>query len=62
MNETAVMLLSMRDVMDRTSLSRGAVHQLIRSGRLRALKHGRRVLVRSDDLSAFVDTLERVEP
>lgn len=62
MSETPGQLLPMREVMARTSLSRGAVHHLVQSGRLRVVRIGRRVLVRERDLVEFVDGLDVVDP
>ncbi len=59
MSETSN-LLSLRDVSSRTCLSRGAIHQLVRSGRLSAVRFGRRVLVREADLVEFIDSLSPV--
>ncbi len=51
-------LYSISDIMERTTLSRGAVYNLIRERRLRAVKVGARTVVRSTDFDAFVDSLE----
>ena len=58
---TTTNLLSIADVMAKTTLSRGSVYTLIRSGELRGVKVGARTVVRSTDFEAWLDTLNDVQ-
>lgn len=44
------------DVTEATSLGRSTIYEEIAAGRLRAVKIGRAVRVRSDDLAAWIDS------
>ncbi|WP_394890152.1 helix-turn-helix domain-containing protein [Mesorhizobium sp. AaZ16] len=55
MNDTK--LLSIQDLVRETRLGRTSVFELIRTGRLRSIKIGKRRLVRANDLSTFIDGL-----
>jgi excisionase family DNA binding protein len=52
-------LLTINEVADLLRISRWSVYQLIWSGQLRALKIGRRRLVRPSALAACVDILDQ---
>jgi excisionase family DNA binding protein len=53
-------VLSVKEVIDITGLSRQYVYDEIRSGALRSLKIGRRRLVRVPDLEKYLD--DHVDP
>ena len=53
-------LMSISDVVERSKLSEGGVYQLIREGSLKAVKIGRRTVVKSSDFEAWVDSLDGV--
>jgi excisionase family DNA binding protein len=40
---------------------RSAIYDAIRSGALRAVKHGRRTLILADDLRRYLESLPRME-
>lgn len=44
------------DVVERTALGRSTIYEEIAAGRLRAVKIGRAVRVRSDDLAAWIES------
>jgi excisionase family DNA binding protein len=48
---------SVSDVCKATGLGRTSVFELIKRGKLRAIKAGRRTLIRHDDLMSYLDTL-----
>ena len=49
--------LSIEEVVIETGISRTYVYDQIRSGRLKAVKAGRRTYVRAEDLRSFIDSL-----
>ncbi len=51
------LLHSIADVSELTTLGRTVVFEAIRTGRLKAVKAGKRTLIRDGDLRAFVDGL-----
>lgn len=53
------MIHSIKDVCRLIGLSRSTVYKVIQSGELRSLKRGRRRLVRTEDLSAWVNSWQR---
>jgi excisionase family DNA binding protein len=56
-----MLLLSIPAVMEETSLGRTKVYDLIREGRLRAVKVDRRTLVPASALQDFVESLTDVQ-
>jgi excisionase family DNA binding protein len=48
---------SIPEVMLKTGLGRDTVYKLIKTGKLRARKVGKRTLVTSSDLNSFLDAL-----
>lgn len=51
---TEALLVSVRDAASRLGLGRDSTYQLVREGRLRHVRIGRRVLVPVTELAAFV--------
>lgn len=51
-------LLTVEEVMDKLRISRSKLHQLVRSGELKAVRFGRRTLFRAAALQAFIEAHE----
>lgn len=51
---------SIEEVAEMTAIGRSRLYAAIREGRLVAHKFGRRTVIRSESLKAFLDSLERV--
>jgi excisionase family DNA binding protein len=55
-------LLSIKDVQATTKLSRSAVYELLSDGQIASVKVGRRRLVKSADLAAWIHSLGASNP
>jgi excisionase family DNA binding protein len=55
--QTSPFALGIADVSRRTGIGRTTLFNLIRDGRLRAVKVGSRTLIRADDLADFLASL-----
>lgn len=55
--QTSPFALAIADVARRTGIGRTTLFNLIRDGRLRAVKVGSRTLIRADDLAEFLASL-----
>lgn len=53
---------SIEEVAEMTAIGRSRIYAAIREGRLVAHKFGRRTVIRSESLRAFLDSLEQVPP
>lgn len=51
-------LLTVEEVLASLRISRSKLHQLVRSGELRAVKFGRRTLFRAQSVRALIDSKE----
>jgi excisionase family DNA binding protein len=51
---------SIEEVAEMTAIGRSRLYAAIREGRLVAHKFGRRTVIRSESLKAFLDSLEQV--
>ena len=54
--------LSIPEAAKTSGIGRTSIYDEIASGRLRAVKRGRRTLILSDDLKAWIQALQPVQP
>ena len=57
-----LLALSFKAAMEATSLKKTFLRKSIRSGRLRAIKIGRRTVIRIADLEAFLESGQEIKP
>jgi len=62
MNQNTNSLLSISEVLDMSGLGRTKIYQEISQGRLKALKCGRRTLIPSESIQAWISSLPSVSP
>lgn len=53
---------SIEEVAEMTAIGRSRIYAAIREGRLVAHKFGRRTVIRAENLTAFLDSLEPLRP
>tara|TARA_R110001592_G_scaffold294831_2_gene564667 strand:+ start:975 stop:1175 length:201 start_codon:yes stop_codon:yes gene_type:complete len=61
MTEDFKLSYTVKDVMRRTSLSHATIYRAIGDGRLKAVKCGKRTLVKHVDLEAFISSLPSIQ-
>ena len=60
--ETSKLAYTILEAVDLTGFSRSVIYQEIGSGRLRAIKRGRRTAILANDLDAWLTTLPTFKP
>jgi len=61
MSEPIQLSHTIKDVIKRTSLSHATIYRAIKDGRLKAVKCGKRTLIKHVDLEAFIASLPSIQ-
>lgn len=55
------LLYSMQEAEAQSCMCRAMLYRYLRDGKLKAVKSGRRTLIKAEDLKAFIDALPKYE-